>query len=185
MSPPDMGGAEAWHPLGREAWAKFRKTAIAVERRSTLRKVNFGKFGSPEDRGRIWPNRKIEDRMDTSATIALITLAATGIVAFAARRPATEVTSLSGAMDLMGIDPADAEAAGQERTLTRALDRCRDCKMTSACTESLSRHGGEKLPQGCPNTGWLTGMAAYKIEHPIRRRSRYDEMATLGVFRRI
>jgi hypothetical protein len=86
-------------------------------------------------------------------------------------RDKKEPLGLIKAMSKMGIDPADADAAGQDPAFLRALERCPECALTVRCAASLSAAGAGSLPDACPSRGLLADIADYKATHPARRSS--------------
>lgn len=70
------------------------------------------------------------------------------------------------AMQLRGIEAADAEAAGLEAEVFVAARRCKTCAAESECRALLSTSSSVDLPSECLNRAFFDHVAAHKAANP-------------------
>jgi hypothetical protein len=73
---------------------------------------------------------------------------------------------LGEVMTRLGVTPADAAAAGREREIFIAADRCAACAAEPTCRAMLANSAGAELPAACPNHAFLEEIVAHKASQP-------------------
>jgi hypothetical protein len=74
---------------------------------------------------------------------------------------------LGEVMTRLGVTPADAAAAGREREIFIAADRCAACAAEPVCRAMLANSAGAELPAACPNHAFLEEILAHKASQPM------------------